>query len=271
MKPTVSVCIPTYNHEAFVARALDGALMQQTDFAVEIVIGDDGSTDGAAAIIQTYAERFPDRIRAFLHPHNLGPAHPREFAGRTNVLSLFAACEGEFIALCEGDDYWTDPLKLQKQVDFLRKNPVYSLCHHNVRVIYEDGSPGHLFNPTDQAETSTVEAMLADNWIVATASALYRNYFRHEPFADWHAEAASGDWALLIQVAVRGNIGYLNEIMGVYRRHRGGLSNVHAPHNRVFLENRRAMFANVNQWLDYQYDETVQRTLKKYDELLEML
>ena len=265
---TVSVCIPTYNHEAFVAQALDGALMQQTTFPVEIVIGDDGSTDGAQAIIRAYAEQYPNRIRAFLHPHNLGPVQPREFAGRNNVLGLFAACRGEFIALCEGDDFWTDPLKLQKQVDFLQTHPDYSLCHHNMRVIYEDGSPEHFFNPADQPETSTVEAILADDWIIATASALYRNYFRTEPFAAWHAKAASGDWALMIQVAARGNIGYLNEVMGVYRRHRGGLSNVHAQTNRFFLENRRAMFVNVNQWLGYQYDATVQETLRKYNTLL---
>lgn len=268
MKPRVSVCVPTYNHEAFIGQCLDGILAQQTSFPVEIVIGDDGSTDTAPTRIRDYADRYPDRIRAFLHPHNQGPLEPREFAGRNNVLGLLAACEGEFIALCEGDDYWTDPLKLQKQVDFMDAHPNYSLCHHNMRVIYEDGSPEHPFNPPDQPATSTVEAILADRWIIATASLLYRNYFRHEPYADWHARAASGDWALAIQLAARGPIGYLNEVMGVYRRHRGGLSNVHAQHNLFFLENRRAMFAAVNEWLDYRYDTTIQKTLAAYDALL---
>ncbi|GAA4407779.1 glycosyltransferase [Nibrella viscosa] len=273
MLPKVSVCVPTYNHEAFIAQMLDGALMQQTTFAFEIVIGDDGSTDGAPAIIRRYAEQHPGLIRAFLHPHNLGPAEPREFAGRNNVLGLLTACRGEYVAMCEGDDYWTDPLKLQKQVDFLDAHPDYFICHHNMRVVYEDGPPSagpaeHLFNPPDQRTTSTIQDVLADNWIVATASMLYRNSFKSGKFADWHARAASGDWALVIQLAAHGPIGYLNEVMGVYRKHRGGMSNVHSDRNRFFLQNRLEMFAAVNEWLNYQYNATVQETISRYKTLL---
>lgn len=245
----VSVCVPTYQHEAYIAQMLDGALAQQTDFSYEIVIGDDGSTDRAPAIIRAYAEKYPDKIRAYLHPENLGPKEPREFAGRNNVLHLLKACRGEYVALCEGDDYWTDPYKLQKQVDFLDVHPEFAICHHNVRVIYEDGSPAHLFNAPDQKAISTIDDLLADRWFIATASLLYRNYFLTEDFADWHAKAAAGDWALVLQLAARGNIGYLPEVMGVYRKHRSGLSNLHAPTNEWFVQNRREMFANVRAWL----------------------
>ncbi len=276
-QPVVSVCIPTFNHAAFIAQTLDGALMQETDFPVEIVIGDDGSTDGAPAIIQAYADRYPDRIRAFLHPENLGPAEPREFAGRNNVLHLLRACQGEFVALCEGDDYWTDPQKLQKQTDLLRTNPTVSVCHHNVRVIYEDETqPAHLFNPPDQPPISTLADVLADRWFFATASWLYRNIFRNQPaggpaFADWHQRAAAGDWALMIQLAATGKIAYLPDVMGVYRKHRAGLSHVHSNRNSYFLENRRAMFQAVDAWLDFRYHTIIGPTVDAYDHKLRAL
>lgn len=265
----VSVCVPTFNHEKYIAQMLDGALMQQTDFTFEIVIGDDASTDSAPAIIEEYARRFPDKIRAYLHPQNMGPKEPKEFGGRNNVLFLLKACQGEYVALCEGDDYWTDPLKLQKQVDFLDAHLDFSICHHDLEVIYEDGTASHSFNSQEQKAVSTIEDILEDCWFVGTASLMYRNFFRTADFADWHQRAAAGDWALVIQLAAQGKIGYLPEMMGKYRKHRGGLSNVHAVTNAYFLENRRQMFADVNEWLAYQYNETVQKTLHKYDLLIE--
>lgn len=265
----VSVCVPTYNHEKYIAQMLDGALMQQTDFSFEIVIGDDGSTDSAPAIIQEYAQRFPDKIQAYLHPQNLGPKEPKEFGGRNNVLFLLKACQGEYVALCEGDDYWTDPLKLQKQVDFLEKHPDFSISHHDLEVIYEDNSPSHSFNAIDQKAVSSIEDLLEDRWFVGTASLMYRNFFLKEDFASWHHRAAAGDWALVIQLAARGKIGYLPEVMGKYRKHRGGLSNVHAVTNAYFLRNRRQMFIDVDQWLGHQYESIVEKTVQKYDRLLE--
>ncbi len=264
----VSVCVPTYNHEKYIAAMLDGALMQKTNFDFEIVIGDDGSTDTAPLLIRAYADRHPGKIRAFLHTENQGPHEPKEFAGRNNVLQLLKACEGEYVAMCEGDDYWTDPLKLQKQVDFMDAHPDFSICHHNMLVTYEDSSPSHHFNQPDQALVSGIEDILADKWFMATASWMYRNYFKTQDFAEWHSNAAAGDWAIMIQIAAKGKIGYLPEVMGVYRKHRAGLSNIHSTQNLKFIENRKLMFQNVNKWLDFKYDEVVQKTLKKYEKQL---
>lgn len=264
----VSVCVPTYNHEKFIGQMLESAVQQQTNFRYEIVIGDDGSTDNAPRIIREYQEQYPHLIRAFLHTENQGPATPREFAGRNNVLQLLKACQGEYVALCEGDDYWIDPLKLQKQVDFLDKNPSYAICHHNMIVRYEDGSAEHFFNQDNQKIDSSIADILADHWFIATASLLYRNFFLDNDFADWHQYAAAGDWALVLQIAARGPIHYLPEAMGVYRKHSAGLSNVHSISNFDFVQNRKEMFENVNKWLDYQYDDIVQVTLQKYNQLL---
>jgi glycosyltransferase involved in cell wall biosynthesis len=267
----VSVCVPAFNHEKYIAQMLDGALMQQTDFDFEIVIGDDASADSTPDIIQQYIARNPGRIRAFLHAENQGPKEPREFAGRNNVLQLLKACEGEYVAMCEGDDYWTDPLKLQKQVDFLDKNPDFAISHHNMLVTYEDGSDSHSFNAPDQKLVSTIKDILEDKWFMATASWVYRNHFLTNDFAEWHAKAAAGDWAVMIQLAAQGRIGYLPETMGVYRKHSAGLSNVHSQTNRNFLLNRKEMFENVDQWLDYRYHETIEKTLIKYEGQLSAL
>jgi glycosyltransferase involved in cell wall biosynthesis len=264
----VSVCVPTYNHEQYIGQMLEGALMQQTSFDFEIVIGDDASNDATPDIIRQYSSRRPEIIRAFLHSENQGPSEPREFAGRNNVLQLLKACRGEYVAMCEGDDYWTDPLKLQKQVDFLDKNPDFAVCHHNMEVIYEDGSPSHFFNSSDQKQVSTITDLLEDKWFMATASWMYRNHFLTEDFADWHAHAAAGDWAIMFQLAAKGKIGYLPDVMGVYRKHSAGLSNVHSQTNQKFLQNRKEMFENVGKWLNNRHEVTVSETVKKYTALL---
>jgi glycosyltransferase involved in cell wall biosynthesis len=264
----VSVCVPTYNHEKYIGQMLEGALMQQTSFDFEIVIGDDASTDATPDIIRQYSLERPGVIRAFLHSENQGPSEPREFAGRNNVLQLLKACRGEYVAMCEGDDYWTDPLKLQKQVDFLDNNPDFAVCHHNMEVIYEDGSPSHFFNSSDQKAVSTITDLLEDKWFMATASWMYRNHFLIEDFADWHAQAAAGDWAIMFQLAAKGKIGYLPDVMGVYRKHSAGLSNVHSQTNQKFLQNRKEMFENVGKWLNNRHEVTVSETVKKYTELL---
>ncbi len=271
MPPKVSVCIPTYNHEKYIRQTLDGALMQQTDFEIEIVIGDDASTDNNQQIIQEYVDKYPKVFRAFLHKENQGPKEPKEFGGRNNVLQLLKACKGNYVALCEGDDFWTDSLKLQKQFDFMEANPDYAICHHNMQVIYEDGSPEHFFNDENQKVESSIIDILKDRWFIATAATFYRNFFREKNFADWHSRAAAGDWALVIQLAATGKIHYLPETMGVYRKHRGGLSNVQSSTNLYFLKNRQQMFADVNKWLDFRYDSTIQETLKSYDKQIQAL
>ncbi|AFK03055.1 glycosyl transferase family 2 [Emticicia oligotrophica DSM 17448] len=271
MIPKVSICVPTYNHEKYIRQMLDGALMQKTDFDFEIIIGDDASTDNNQQIIQQYVDKYPAIFRAFLHKENQGPKEPKEFGGRNNVLGLLKACKGDYVALCEGDDYWTDPLKLQKQVDFMETNPDYAICHHNMRVIYEDGFPEHNFNDDNQKIESTIVDILEDSWFIATASTLYRNIFREKDFVDWHSRAAAGDWALVIQLAATGKIHYIPETMGVYRKHRGGLSNIHSTTNLYFLKNRKQMFADVNKWLNFEYNSTIQHTLAAYDEQIKTL
>ena len=124
--PLVSICCLTYNHAPFIRKCLDGFLMQQTDFPIEILIHDDCSTDGTTEIIKEYAAQYPDVIFPLYEEEN---KYSRGGAGKMDLYNYNRA-RGRYIAYCEGDDYWTDPLKLQKQVDFMESHPEYSVCFH---------------------------------------------------------------------------------------------------------------------------------------------
>ena len=266
--PKLSVLVPTYNHGKFIGQMLEGALEQITDFEIEIVIGDDASTDDNASIINDFADKFPDKIRAFLHPINLGPSEPRELGGKNNVGFLFSQCKGEYIALCEGDDYWTDSLKLQKAYDFLENNKEYVLCHHQLEVIYQDNSAIHGFNPENQRDTSNLEDLLRDeSWFLGTASTVFRNVFK-QGMPDWWWKTASGDLGIFIEVAKYGKLKYFPKSMGCYRKHSGGMTNIHTPQNQFFLRNRMEMFQDLGSYFKLKYHDILEKTIEKYQKQL---
>ena len=129
-KPLVSICCLTYNHAPFIRKCLDGFLMQQTNFPIEILIHDDCSTDGTTEIIREYEAKYPDLILPLYEEDN---QYSRGGAGKMDLYNYNRA-RGKYIAYCEGDDYWTDPQKLQKQVDFMEANPEYSVCFHDFEI-----------------------------------------------------------------------------------------------------------------------------------------
>jgi glycosyltransferase involved in cell wall biosynthesis len=219
----VSVLMITYNHEKFVARAIDSILMQKVDFDYEVVIGEDCSTDNTREIVLGYKEEFPNKIRLLLNQKNLG--------GRKNLIQTFKACKGEYIAMLEGDDYWTSPHKLQKQVDFLDTHPECAICFHNVMVIYEDSPeishPFYVQNPNGPfmkgkpKPISNLEDLLKGNFI-QTPSVMFRAP-PFDEFPNWFYFTPMGDWSIHILNAQHGKIGYIDEIMGIYRIHDGGV------------------------------------------------
>ncbi|MEN8251933.1 MAG: glycosyltransferase, partial [Bacteroidota bacterium] len=124
--PVVSVCCTAYNHEHYIGEAIDGFLMQETDFPFEILIHDDCSTDETAKIIRNYEKKYPNIIKPIYQREN-----QYSKGIRVNPIFNFLRAKGKYIALCEGDDYWIDPLKLQNQIEFLEKNDEYSMCYHS--------------------------------------------------------------------------------------------------------------------------------------------
>jgi len=125
MLPTVSVLIVTYNHENYIRQCLEGIVMQKTTFPIEVIVGEDCSTDNTRSIVQEFEQRYPQVIKPVYHEKNVG--------GRRNAYEYcYPLLKGRYIAFCEGDDYWTDPYKLQKQVDFLEQHPKTAICFHRV-------------------------------------------------------------------------------------------------------------------------------------------
>jgi glycosyltransferase involved in cell wall biosynthesis len=213
-QPKVSVVSITYNHEAFIRDTLDGFVRQETDFPVEVIVADDASTDGTPAIIQSYADRYPHLFRPILRSTNVG-IH----GNLTEALSL---ARGEYLALCEGDDYWTDPLKLTKQVSYLDDHPEAGLCFHPVRVTWVDDSvEDSVFPSTEVRRNLSVDELFHQNFI-QTNTVLYRRLPRYD---DIPIDMMPLDWYLHIRHALQGSaptVPMLPDTMAVYRRHPKG-------------------------------------------------
>jgi len=211
----VSVLTITYNHERFIAQALDSALMQQVYFNYEIVVGDDCSTDSTRKILADYQRKFPDKIRLLLPEQNLGMM--------ANFAATLKECCGQFIALLEGDDYWTSPDKLQRQVDLLEAHPECCASFHNVLVVH-DGAPeqDRLFHQHPLGKQFFDLKDVATNHFIPTCSTLFRNR-QPQALPDWFLELPMGDWPLHILNAEHGSYAYLDQVMANYRVHQGGV------------------------------------------------
>lgn len=260
----VSVSIATYNQAAFIGQAIQTVLNQQTDFAYEIIVGDDCSTDGTQQVILTYQARYPDIVRPLLHEKNLGGA------GKYNALSTFAIARGQYIATMDGDDYWTSPHKLQKQVDFLESHADCSACFHNAQIIWEDGAYApELVNGPDQKEISTIDDLVGETeiWFMATSSVMFRNGLLTE-YPAWYHQSKSGDIPRYILLAKLGNIGYLPDVMSVYRKNRGGVSFTDSEVDANFLFNRIGMYNGINRELAYKHDRVLRRNVARYYRML---
>lgn len=163
----MSIVSISYNQEEYIREALDGFAAQRTEFPVEVIIADDASTDATPRIIGEYAARYPQLFRPILRQTNIGV--------HANFKDVLSAARGEYLALCEGDDYWTDPLKLSKQVKYLDRHPETTVCFHPVRVIYEDGAKDSEFPPLSWRRDLSVDALLARNGRVPPSAELRRH------------------------------------------------------------------------------------------------
>lgn len=209
--PLVSILIITFNQEKFIAQAIESALMQHANFKYEIVIGEDCSTDRTRDIVLEYQEKYSDRIKLLLQGKNAGM--------HKNFVDTYYTCRGKYIALLEGDDYWTDPNKLQKQVDFLENNSDFSICFHNMQIIYEGKPHLNRISNKKQNEITTINTLARGNYIY-TASCVFRNNLIRLP--DWFYQCPVGDYPLHLLNAQYGKIKFVNEVMGVYRIHQEG-------------------------------------------------
>ncbi len=258
----VSVGILTYNQEHFIGQAIEGVLAQRTDFPFEILVGDDCSTDGTREVVMQYVNQFPTIVKPVFHTQNLGQN------GLHNTIQTLKKGTGEYIAVHDGDDYWIDPLKLQKQVDFLDQNPTFTTCFNNAYIRYDDGSPEEILNPPDQKATITVEDLIGENeiWFMATSAVVFRRSCWQIP--DWFLKSSSGDIPRHIILAKQGPIGYLPDITSVYRKHKGGVSLADNYVSIKFLKNRIEMYEGINQELGYKYDTILRKNKARYYKMM---
>lgn len=222
-KSKVTVVSISYNHEKYIAQALESFITQKTDFVFEIIIADDCSTDGTSEIIRQYTDKYPAIIKPVYRKQNLGPLN--------NFIDALSRADSQYVIYCESDDYFTDPLKLQKQVEYLDANPECSICFHPAKVIFENGSSmDYIFPQKTQhplvylKKYMTLDDLLKFNFI-QTNSCMYRWRFNgNEKIEEiFPKNILPGDWFLHLLHAEKGKIGFINETMSVYRRHAGGL------------------------------------------------
>lgn len=211
----VSVAIVTYNHEKFICQTLDSVLSQETNFDLEIIIGKDCSTDNTRKICTEYKTKYPDKIKLLTKKTNIG--------FRQNNINTWTACAGKYIAPCEGDDYWTDSHKLQKQIDVLENNPQYSACFHRVEVLEETKGEKTYFTPYSVSQPFGFDLLL-ERWISHTYSLVFRNIFVSTQYNTMREQMLSShyfwsDRLLETFVSNLGNFYYINETMAIFRRH----------------------------------------------------
>ncbi len=201
----------TYNQRELIGRALDSVLMQQTDFDLEIIVGDDCSSDGTREVLRDYARRFPDKIHLILHPRRYGGEVP----GRTNNTTNLLNCRGRYTAMLDGDDFWTDPHKLQRQYDLLESRPEVVMCLHDARMEYhampeEDDYITRVSEKVGGTATGTYDhADLASRRVIAPhiGSLMFRTACRGQ-FPDWFYEIVAADYALLLLLSKHGAVYY---------------------------------------------------------------
>ncbi len=256
-KPLVSICCITYNHEKFIAEALDSFLMQQVAFEYEIVIGEDGSTDGTRKICEDYQRQYPDKIRLLPFTDNMGALK--------NVIKTLEAGKGKYIAFCEGDDYWTEHLKLQKQVDILEENPGYSMVFSDRKIVNENGEELGESNYTK--EVYSLKDII-NGFIPATQTIVFRNNKTLVNFFSFQQGIYSGDRFLSYFCAQFGNIYRLSEVTAAYRDSGSGVWSKYSAIEKLKLREKHL----------YDFHESVgvciddpQFAIKSFENFIELL
>lgn len=231
-KILVSIRCLVYNHEPYLRQCLEGFVMQKTNFRFEAIVHDDASTDGSAKIIREYAEKYPDIIKPIYETENQYSKHDGSLRCIVN-----SACKGKYIALCEGDDYWIDPLKLQKQVDFLESHPDYLLCGTNGLVLWDNGTNAPEYFNRNFTSRELMPEDVIGKWPFPTASLMYRRELV-ELLSGFKCRTYNGDIRIILVALTNGRIWSLADVTTVYRKNYDANSST----NRVKAKKNRREF-----------------------------
>lgn len=248
-KSVVTICIQTFNHVNFIEKCLKGILLQETSFPIEILLADDDSTDGTREICIEYAKKYPEKIKLFLHSrkNNIkidgSPSPVFSF-----LYNLFSA-RGKYIAICEGDDFWIDPLKLQKQFEFMETNSEYVLCYHDFKIV--DSSGMEINSKKASPLNSDLEAkdLLLSFKHPAPLTTFFCNVFNNEiPFQI--TKVIGIDVFISSLLGQKGSGKFLDEIKpSMYRVHNGGIWSKKTIEEKLFSK------INTYEQLSFYYSE----------------
>lgn len=241
----ISVVVTSYNHEKYINQCIDSILNQKGNFEMEIILGDDRSTDRTGEILAKYQKDHPGLFKILTAESNLGITR--------NLKRCLDACSGDYIAICEGDDYWTDPDKLQSQMDLLEHHPQYSMCFSAFTLYYQEENR---FTPfSDQLEIAknelTIEDLLYKNYIGNFSCCMYRASVVHSLPADLF-DMFTVDWLFNMVCGEIGKIGFIRERMSVYRKHSGGAWTGKDPRDQ--LVGLISLIEVYNKYFLYKYD-----------------
>lgn len=261
--PLVSVCIFAYNHEKFIEEAIHSVLKQITAFDFEIIVGEDGSEDETLKIIQDFSHSYPSKIRILIQDQSKKIYIGGKPTGRHNFITTLKSCKGKFIALLDGDDYWTDPLKLQKQVDFLEENPQFAI--HSGNAIYVSNfSPLH--GEPVQKEVSNRNYSLKDfevkNYLL-TCTVLFRNLDFNMPLI--FNKVVFGDWFLYVYILNQTGLkAFISpEKFADYRLQEKGIMHKLGYYNLNYYHIRQIKF--INEYLKFNsYSKGQEKAINQY-------
>jgi glycosyltransferase involved in cell wall biosynthesis len=279
-KPLVSIACNAYNHQEYISDAIDSFLMQETDFPFEILVHDDASTDNTADVVQSYTSKYPNLIKPVYQTEN-------QYSLGCDLISFnFSRAKGEYIALCEGDDYWSDKNKLQIQIKKMREHPDCQLSFHPATIlinntITKDVTANHL---DDDAVFDVKEVIKGDGGFCPTASIIIKKE-AIENLPDFFKGAPVGDYFLQILGSVNAGALYINRIMSVYRIHPGGVwTSTARNYNALksFIAKMSTSFDEMDKYYSFRYHDEIalirsnliMRSLKKdsfdYSQRLEL-
>ena len=265
-EPLLSVCLITYNHAQYIREAIDSVLMQKVDFTWELIIADDFSTDGTREIVLEYARNYPAFIKLILQERNVGAAK--------NWMDLMAAPSGKYIAYFEGDDFWIDPNRLQKQVDYLEDHPECALCFHDVR--YEDSTGDLKGFPTYSSRcellkentdaTFTIRDTLMGG-LIPTCSVVLRNEPDIRSLPGFFYQSVTGDWLLWLLACKDRTMHYFHQTMAVYRITPGGSSFYIRRNMDALYYNRVQMLMELDRHWNFQLHDVLTPAIRRYARL----
>ena len=259
-KPLVSVCTITYNHEKYIREAIDSFLMQETNFPFEIVVGEDCSLDNTKKILDAYVKRYPNIIKLVSSEKNVG--------ANKNSQRTMSACLGEYMAACEGDDYWTDKYKLQIQIDEMKKHPEVNISFHPVYEL-KDARKGKVLAKHSNKNKifSTSEVILGEGGFMPTNSLVVKKEVINNLPEWFHEEAPVGDYFIQIFGARNAGALYINKVMGIYRtNHTESWSHSLYDDKKIitYVEKMRKVMKFLDNDLEKKYSKEINKCINLY-------